>query len=236
MDNNLDFNIQTYHRIYLTDELWISINDTLISTWIIGGILIIFAIIARIKIKNFKPVPETRFQNIIEAMVEGFDNFVAGVMTRKYAFLGNWFFGVFMFLVFANISGIFGLRPPTADFATTYPIALTTVILMQYMGIRYNMKKGEYVREFFRPVFLFAPLNVISEFSRSISLSLRLFGNMAGGLIVMGLIYGLFPWFLSIGIPGGLSIYFDIIVGALHAFMFVVLSMYFIMMKVPQED
>jgi F-type H+-transporting ATPase subunit a len=232
----MDFNIQAYGRIPITDWFWITITDTLISTWIVGAILIALAVVVRIKVKNFKPVPETRFQNIIEMMVEGFDNFVKGVMTEKYSYFGAWFFGLFLFLVVANISGIFGMRPPTADFAATYPWALTTVSLMQVIGIRHNMKKGEYIKEFFRPFPLFMPLNLVSEFSRSISLSLRLFGNMVGGLIVMGLIYGLFPWFLTIGIPGALSIYFDIIVGALHAFIFIILSMYFMMMKVPQED
>ncbi|MCL2855651.1 MAG: F0F1 ATP synthase subunit A [Defluviitaleaceae bacterium] len=232
----MDFNIQEHARIYITDDFWISINDTLISTWIVGGILIIFAIIARIKIRKFKAVPETRFQNIIEALVEAFENMTTGVMTKKYAYFGSWFFGLLMFLMFSNISGIFGMRPPTADFATTFPLAFTTVILMQFMGIRHNMKKGEYIKEFFRPVPIFMPLNLVSDFSKSISLSLRLFGNMVGGLIVMGLIYGLFPFFATIGIPGALSIYFDIAVGALHAYIFVLLSMYFIMSKAPASD
>ena len=232
----MNFDIQVRHRLYITDNFFINITDTLFSTWIVGAILIALAIVVRIKFKNFKPVPETRFQNIIEFIVEAFDNFITGIMTKKYAYFGNWFFGLFMFLLVANISGIFGLRPPTADFATTYPLALTTVILMQVIGIRHNMKKGEYIKEFFRPFPLFMPLNVIGEFSRSISLSFRLFGNMVGGLIVIGLIYGLFPRLLTIGIPGALSLYFDIAVGALHAFIFVTLSMYFMMMKVPQED
>jgi len=232
----MNFDIQENGRIYITDNFWISINDTLIATWLIGAILIAFAIVARIKIKKFKDVPETRFQNVIEALVEAFDNMVTGVMTKKYSYFGAWFFGLVLFLMVSNISGIFGMRPPTADFATTFPMALTTVILMQFMGIRHNMKKGEYVKEFFRPVFIFMPLNIVSDLSKSVSLSLRLFGNMVGGLIVMGLIYGLFPFIATIGIPGVLSLYFDIAVGALHAYIFVLLSMYFIMSKAPAED
>jgi len=208
------------------------------STWIIGLVLIVFAIIARIKIKKFTPVPTTKFQNIMELLVETFDNFVVSIMTKKYSYFGGWFFGLFIFIMFANISGIFGLRPPTADFAMTYPLALTTVILIQFMGIRYNMKKGEYLKEIFmRPIpIVFAPLNIIAEFARSISLSLRLFGNVVGGLILMGLVYGLFPWFMTLGIPAFLSLYFDLAIGLLHALLFVVLSMYFMMMKAPQAD
>jgi len=232
----MNFDIQARWRLYITDNIWINITDTTISTWIVGAVLILLAVVVRVKLKKFKPVPETRFQNIIEALVEFFDNHVTTIMTKKYAHFGAWFFGLFLFLLLANISGIFGLRPPTADFATTFPLAFTTVILMQVIGIRYNMKKGEYVKEFFRPVFIFFPLNVASDISRSISLSLRLFGNMLGGLVLMGLIYGLFPRFVQIGVPGALSLYFDLFVGALHAFIFVTLSMYFLMMKVPETD
>ncbi|MCL2575165.1 MAG: F0F1 ATP synthase subunit A [Defluviitaleaceae bacterium] len=230
------FDIQAYGRWNITDNIWINITDTTISTWIVGAVLIALAIIVRIKMKKFKPVPESRFQNIIEALVEFFDNHVTSIMTKKYAHFGAWFFGIFLFLLLSNISGIFGMRPATADLAVTFPIAFITVILMQVMGIRYNMKKGEYIREFFRPVFIFFPLNVISDLSRSVSLSLRLFGNMFGGLVLMGLVYALFPRVLTIGIPGFLSLYFDLFVGALHAFIFITLSMYFLMMKAPQEE
>jgi F-type H+-transporting ATPase subunit a len=229
----IDFNITEHARLFGV----IPITDTLISTWIIGAALIALAIVTRVKIKKFTDVPTTGFQNIIEAIVEAFDNFVVSVMTKRYSYFGAWFFGLFLFIMVANISGIFGLRPPTADFAMTFPLALTSVIFIQFMGIRYNMKRGEYLKDLLlRPVFIFAPLNILSELSRSVSLSLRLFGNMVGGLILMGLMYGLFPWFLTIGIPGFLSLYFDIAIGLLHALLFVVLSMYFMMMKAPKED
>ncbi|MCL2169234.1 MAG: F0F1 ATP synthase subunit A [Defluviitaleaceae bacterium] len=234
----MDFGIRAFHRWYITDYFFITITETVIAMWIIGALLIALAIIVRIKLKKFKDVPETRFQNIVETIVETFDNFVTNTMTPKYAHFGNYFFGLFAFILLSNLSGLFGLRPPTADFAMTYPLALTTVILVQFMGIRYNMKKGEYLKEIFlRPVpIIFAPLNIIGEFSRSISLSLRLFGNIVGGLIVMSLIYSLFPWWLQLGPPGALAIYFEFIVGALHAFIFVMLSMLFMMMKAPQTD
>ena len=229
----MNFDNLGYWRLYFSENVFITINDTVISTWIIGLILIALAIVVRVKIKNFKEVPDTKFQNVIEAIVEAFDNYVTGIMTKEYSYFANWFFGVFMFFFISNIFGIFGLRPPTADLATTFAMGFSTVVLMQIIGIRHNK---EYVRDFFRPFPLFMPLNLVSDFSKSISLSIRLFGNMLGGLIIMALVYELLPWFMTIGFPGVLSLYFDIFVGALHAFIFITLSMYFMMMKAPAQD
>jgi F-type H+-transporting ATPase subunit a len=230
----MDLYNRGYFRIFFTDNITITVNDTLIATWIIGAILIALAIIVRIKIKKFKDVPETKFQNIIELIVEMFYNMVVDLMGKKYAHFGNWFFGVFLFVWFANLSGVVGLRPPTADLATTLGLAVTTVVLIQFSGMRYSKK--EYWLDFLRPVFIFLPLNIMGEASRIISLSVRLFANIFSGLIMIGLIHYLFPWFLRIGIPGALSIYFDIFVGSLHAYLFVLLSMMFIRLKAPMED
>lgn len=225
---------QGYARFYFTENIFITLNDTLISTWIIGAALITLAVIVRIKMQNFKPVPETKFQNAIEALVEIFENHVTSIMTKRYAYYGSWFFGLFLFFLASNFIGIVGLRPPTADLAATYAMGFTTVVFMQVIGIKHQ--KWRHLTDFFKPFPLFMPLNIISDFSRSISLSIRLFGNIMGGLVIMGLVYYMLPWFLTLGPPAVLSLYFDIFVGALQAFIFVTLSMYFMMMKAPMED
>jgi len=230
----MNFDNAGYFRIYFSDYVFITINDTLITTWVIGAVLIALAIVVRMKIKKFKEVPETKFQNIVEAIVETFDNYVVGIMTRKYSQFGNWFFGVFMFLLLSNVVGITGLRNPTADLAVTFALAFSTVVLMQYIGIRYNGVR--HFKDWMSPIFLFAPINIISDLTKSISLSLRLFINILSGLILMSLIYYLLPWFLSVALPIPFSLAFDIFFGILQAYIFVTLSMFFLMMKVPQED
>ena len=230
----MNFENSRYFRIYFSDYLFISINDTLVSTWAIGAALIVLAVIVRLKIKNFKEIPETKFQNIMEAIVEIFNNHVTGIMTKKYSQFGSWFFGVFMFLLLSNIIGITGLRNPTADLAVPFALALTTVFLMQYIGIKYN--GVQHFKDWLSPIFLFAPLNILSDLVKSVSLSMRLFINILSGLILMHIIYYMLPWFASIGPPGLFSLFFDVAIGALQAYLFVTLSMFFLMMKVPKED
>ena len=231
----MDFENRAHGRIYIGENFWITITDTLISTWIIGGLLILLAIVVRLKLKSFKDVPTGKFQNIVETLVETFENFAVGILTKKYAYFSGWFFGVFLFVLVSNISGIFGLRPPTLDFATVFPLAVTTVLLVQFMGLRHNMKGGAYIKDFFRPFPLFMPINLMGEVANSLSLSLRLFGNLLGGTIIMSLVFNALPTFFTFAVPGVLALYFDIFVGALHALIFVMLSMFFIMGKAPEE-
>jgi len=221
----LDINIKIHGIVKIGGiEVWIT--DTVISTWIIMGVLIAFAIIVRIKIRKFKEVPKG-FQNIVESLVELFDNYLQSTVGDKLMFLGNWFFTVFAFVLISNISGIIpGIRPPTADWSLTVALAIVTFILIHVMGVKY--RKGEYVKSLFQPMFLFFPINVIGELARTISISFRLFGNMLAGLIMMSLLYAMAPLIARFVFPAALHAYFDLFAGILQTYIFVTLSLSFI--------
>jgi len=221
----LNFDIKNHAVLYLGNiEIWIT--DTMISTWIIMGILIAFAIVVRIKLHKFNEVPKG-FQNVVEALVETFENYLRTTVGDKLMFLGNWFFTVFIFILISNLSGLIpGMRPPTADWSMTVGLALVTFVMIQAMGAKY--RKGEYVKSLFEPMFLFFPINVIGELARPISISFRLFGNMLAGLIMMSLIYSLFPIFARFVIPAALHVYFDLFSGVLQTYIFCTLSLSFI--------
>ena len=211
-------------------DIWIT--DTMVSTWIIMGILIVLAVIVRIKVRNFKDVP-TGFQNVIEALVETFEGYLRTTIGDKLMFLGNWFFTLFIFILLSNLSGLFpGMRTPTADWSMTFGLALITFLLIQIMGIKY--RKSGYLKALFAPLPwwcplpIFLPINVIGELARPISLSFRLFGNMLAGLIMMSLIYALTPVFTQFLIPSALHAYFDVFSGVLQSYIFVTLSMTFV--------
>ena len=227
MDEALNFDIVN-HAVLRIGGLEIWITDTMIATWVIMGVLIAFALIARAKMKKFSDVPRG-FQNIVEMIVEVFDGYVRGMAGEKLAFLGYWFFTVFLFILFSNLSGILfvdTIRPPTADWSMTFALALVTVVLIQVMGIRYQGR--EYLKSFIKPYVFFFPINIIGEIARPISLSFRLFGNILSGLIVMALVYNVTPIFLRFGIPAALHIYFDLFAGILQTYIFVTLGLTFI--------
>lgn len=221
----MDFNNKVLHVFHIGGvDVWIT--QTVVSTWIIMGILVAFAVIVRIKLRKFKEIPETNFQNIVETMVETFENFVKNSAGDRVSYIGNWFFMVFAFILTSNLSGLIGLKPPTSDWNTTFALALATFFLIEYAGFRHQGRK--YAKNFINP------MNIIGELARPVSLSFRLFGNVLSGVILMGLFYALTPIFVQFVIPSALHAFFDVFVGAIQTYIFTVLSLTFI--GVAAED
>ena len=137
---------------------------------------------------------------------------------------------LFLLLIVSNISGLLGLRPPTADYGVTLPLGLISFTLIQYNNIKYN-KAGAFT-SLFQPLPLLFPINLIGEIAVPISLSLRLFGNVLSGTVIMGLLYGLL-YKITWGWPGILHVYFDLFSGCIQAYVFAMLTMVFIKDKVP---
>jgi len=212
-------------------EVWIT--QTLINTWIIMGVLILFALIVRSKLRKFEEVPG-KFQNLVETIIEAFDKFVKDTVgDERLMFLGNWFFAAFFFILFSNLSGLVGMRPPTADWATTFAYALGTFALIQIVGLKFKGK--QYLKTFIEPNFVFLPLNLIGELARPISLSFRLFGNVLAGMILITLFYTLVPIVAQFFLPIPLHAFFDIFSGTLQTYIFIALSMTFIAATVATD-
>ena len=218
----MDFNVRNFAAFEIFGvEVWLT--QSMVNMYIVMLILIAFAIVVRIKI-TYTNSPKG-LQNVVEAIVEAFDRFVRNSAGERLAFLGHWFFAVFFFVLLSNIGGVF-FRPPTADWAVTFPLALVSFFLIQTMALRYNTK--EYLKGLIAPFPIFLPLNIIGELARPVSLSFRLFGNILAGMILMSLLYNMAPWFIRIGIPVPLHAYFDLAMGTLQAYIFTVLSLSFI--------
>lgn len=238
----MDFNIHVAKVINIGGlEIWIT--ESMINSWIICSILILFAIGVRIAMRSPKKIPDT-FQNIMEFIVSALDDFAVSTMGEKGKRFGSFYGSMLIFIFICNISGLLigpniarplpgdpkvlftFMRPPTADFAVTFSLALITFMMIQGFGIK---EKGvlTWLKGFTEPMWGLTPLNLIGELANPISLSFRLFGNILGGTIIMGLYYNL-PWYALVGIPVVLHGYFDIFAGVLQAFIFVMLSMTFV--------
>jgi len=203
------------------------VTQSILGTWIVMAVLIIFTLVVRSKMKNFKETPKPgSLQNVIELAVESMDNLAGTSLGEGLHWLGAYFFGVFAYILLCNYSGLFKLRPPTADLATTLALALNTFALIHVLGI--VRRKGGYFKDYLKPIFLFLPMNIVGELSRPLSLSFRLFGNILGGTIMLDLLYVSLPALFRIALPTPIHVYLDIFVGALQAYIFCVLSMTFI--------
>ncbi|WP_143321792.1 FoF1 ATP synthase subunit a [Clostridium sp. HBUAS56010] len=215
------------------DNLWIlniagievRITETIVNTWFIMLVLIVLAVIIRIRLRKFQTIP-SGFQNVIEAVIETFDHFVSNTLSEKLSYISPWFFTVFVFILSSSVFSVFGLRAPTADWATTFALAFASFMIMLFMGFRHQ--KANYLKSFFEPHFIFFPLNLVGELAKPVSLSFRLFGNMLSGTIILTLYYALTPVFVQFGIPSLLHALFDIIFGALQTYIFVIISLMYV--------
>lgn len=211
------------HTVYLT--------TTHISLLIVSLILIIFAIVVNIKVNKAKATDTPgMIQNIAELLVSTVDNMVKGIMGSEGRRFRNYICLLMIFLLFCNISGIFGLRAPTADYGVTLPLGIITFLLIHINGVKKNHSK--HFTDLFRPSPLLFPINLIGEVAVPLSLSLRLFGNVLSGTVMMGLIYGLLSPPVTTGIPALLHVYFDIFSGCIQAYVFCMLTMVYINDKI----
>jgi F-type H+-transporting ATPase subunit a len=226
ISNEPDFYI---HELYPLDFFGntVYITTTHVCTLIVLVTIAILAICARRSVlKTREGEVPTKFATGVEIAISTLVNFVNGTMGKAGKKYINYIGALFVFVFFSNISGLFALRPPTADYGTTLCIALITFVMIQYAAIRYQ-KWGAF-KSLFEPIFLFFPINVISEFATPVSLSLRLFGNILAGTVMMALYYGMLPIFFKFGIPSALHVYFDLFSGAIQAYVFCMLTMTFV--------
>ena len=145
----------------------------------------------------------------------------------------NYIGSLFLFLLISNISGLLGLRPPTADYGVTFPLGIITFVLIQYNNIKWN--KFRAFTDLFQPIPVLFPIKLIGELAVPFSISLRLFGNVVSGTVIMALIYGLLSK-VAILWPGILHAYFDIFSGAIQTYVFCMLRMVFITQKIPEKN
>jgi F-type H+-transporting ATPase subunit a len=195
----------------------------IIYSWVVMIILIVLGIIGA---KSVTLVP-SKLQNVLEIIISGIEEFTIEITGEE----GRWLFPllatVFIYIFFCNIMGLFpGFFPPTANLNTTLSCALVVVLFTHVIGIKYHGAK--YIKHFLGPVWwmipLILPIEIIGHLARILSLSFRLFGNMMGHELVLGILFmlaGLFFAPLPIMVLG-------IFVALVQAFVFYLLSvMYF---------
>lgn len=206
------------------------LTTTHVSLLIIMLIIIAFAIVANRALKKADPNKTPgMFVNILEYLVETFDGLTKANMGEKHGYkFSNYIGTLFIFIILSNISGLFGLRPPTADYGITLSLALITFVLIHYNGFKYQ--KIGHVTNLFKPLLL-TPINIIGEIATPLSMSLRLFGNILSGTVMLGLVYGLIPKVILRFMPpilAPLHFYFDLFSGAIQTYVFCMLTMVFI--------
>ena len=222
--DDIDFMIHGVFSYELFGQtLWITTSHVCIAVVFLVLLLFIFA--ANRAIKKGTEIP-TGFQNVVELIVEKLDGMIDSTMGKSAPAFRNYIGTIFIFILVCNISGLFGLRPPTADYGTTLALGLMTFTLITFNKFKHKGAKGV-LKGLCDPWPIWAPINVIGDVAVPISLSLRLFANVLSGVVMMALIYGLLGWIAVIW-PAALHVYFDLFSGCIQTYVFCMLTMTYI--------
>ena len=206
-----------------------AIQVELIYSLIIMVCLGIFFVYAGKKVALADPTVKPKgIVLVCETGIEMVYNYMKSIMPSQFEKNYYPYFAMmFVYLIVANLSGLIGFDAPTSNYSITLAITLITFILIQYNAFK---KKGgfTYIKELIWP-----PTNILSAVSPLISLSMRLFGNILSGTILMGLVYQFTGWLSGMIIPFNflgpilapvLHAYFDVFAGCIQTLVFVTLS------------
>jgi F-type H+-transporting ATPase subunit a len=218
----------------------IPVSNSTVMMWIIMAVLIVLSLVFT---RNLKTIPKGR-QNVAEIVVETINKILKGNMGGHGRDFAPYFGTVLLFLIVSNMSGIldiiptgedlyritgnrafesfnFTFTPPTKDFNVTLAFAVMTVLLVLFAGIRYKGFAG-WLKSFVKPTPIMLPFHILDYATRTLSLSLRLFGNILAGFIIMEMVYAGSVFLLPImPIASG---FFDLFDAGLQAYIFVFLS------------
>jgi len=201
----------------------IEVGSSMLVAWGAMVLLILIAVVLRIfVIPKFKDVPN-RFQMLLEMMVDGVRNYTHTNLHKGAEGLAPYVFTVALYIISMGLTELFGLRPPLADLSMTAGLALISFFLIFAYAIRYRGVWGT-IKSFGHPKVFMAPITIITDLVKPLSLACRLFGNMLGGLIVMELLYSV----CAPVIPAFFSIYFDLFHMLMQTYIFLTLTMAFI--------
>ncbi len=203
-------------------KVWIT--TTHVSLLIIVILILVLAFLANRKFKKAKAEDTPGvFQNILELGIEKLDAMVEGSMGANASRFRNYIGTIFVFIILCNLAGVLGLRSPTADYGVTLPLGLLSFLLIQINAFRHQ--KLHYFKSLAEPYAFLLPSNIIGEVSVPISLSLRLFGNVLSGTMILSLWYSMIPWFAKIPVSPFLHAYMDLFSGCIQTYVFSMLTM-----------
>ncbi|HLR24019.1 MAG TPA: F0F1 ATP synthase subunit A [Pseudogracilibacillus sp.] len=221
---------------------WLSVNLSNIMMIIVTAAIVLILSVLGARKLQMKP---TGAQNVMEWILDFVKGIVNDAMDWK---TGKTFLPLaitlFTFILVGNLLGVIttGIvndevwwKSPTADPGITLTLSSMVIILSHYYGIKMRGTK-HYLKTYVTPVWFLFPIKIVEEFANTLTLGLRLFGNLFAGEVLLGLLVGLTTTSGILGIFGVFPFLawqgFSVFIGGIQAFIFTMLSMVYISNKV----
>ncbi|KGX86445.1 F0F1 ATP synthase subunit A [Pontibacillus litoralis] len=224
---------------------WLDFNLSNILMITIASLIVFIIAVASTRTLQRKP---RGMQNFMEWIIDFVKGIIGSTMDwktgRVFLPLG---LTLLLYIFVSNILGVMTMvtydhtlwwKSPTSDPGITLTLATMVVVLSHYYGIKLK-GFGEYGKDFFRPMPFLFPLKIIEEFANTLTLGLRLYGNIFAGEILLGLLVtmgaGSVGGFFGAIIPTLAWQGFSVFIGGIQAFIFTMLTMVYISHKVSTD-
>lgn len=200
---------------------FVTINATLVYSWMIMALLVVGSLYITRNLSTDQTV--SRWQNVMEVIIIGIRSEIREMVREGaddyLAFIGT----LFLFILASNLfTFIPGYVAPTSSLTTTAALAILVFFAVPIYGIA---KQGilAYFKEYFQPNFIFFPFHVMGEFSRTLALAVRLFGNLMSHEKVVAILLAVTPLVFPVVMQ-----VLGLLIGLIQAYIFAVLAMVYI--------
>lgn len=198
-----------------------TLNATIVFTWMVMAFLVIIAWFATRRLPVEPPL--SRWQNLLEIIVtyirEQIREITLQQPDRYLPFLGT----LFLFIAVSNTLAIVpGYSPPTGSLSTTAALAICVFLAVPVYGIAELGFIG-YLRHYSQPTVFMIPFHIINELSRTLSMAVRLFGNIMSGSMILAILLSITPLFVPIVME-----VLGMLIGLVQAYIFAVLATVYI--------
>jgi len=195
----------------------IHLNATIVFTWVVMAVLVAVSLIATRPIKGGLKV--SRWQMLLETLVESMKSEIRQITqnepARYLVFLGS-------LILFISVSNMLNVVPfysaPTESLSTTAALTFCVLVAAPIYGISRQGLWG-YLKTYAYPVPLMLPFNIISDVSRAVAMSVRLFGNVLSGTLVGAMMLSIIPFIFPIVMN-----VLELLIGQIQAYIFTVLA------------
>jgi len=199
----------------------LEVNATIVNTWIVMALLVGASMVIT---RNLRAdVPPDRWRTALEVIVKAIQGQL-GEITRNSARHAMYFAGtLFLFIALSNLLLVIpGFAPPTSSLSTTAALALSVLVAVPLFGIA-SSGVGRYLKRYIEPSVVMLPFNIIGEFSRGISLAIRLYGNVMSGAVIAAILLGVAPFFFPVVMD-----MLGLLTGLIQAYIFAILATVYI--------
>lgn len=211
----------TTDEIILYRHGFIVLNATLVYTWVV---MLLLTVMSWLVTRNISLTHRrSRWQNALEVIVGYIRSQAREIGGQGADFYVPFVGTLFLFIALANLLDVVpGWHAPTGSLSTTMALAICVAVHVPILGIREQGLLG-YLRHYVSPSVVMLPLHIVSEFSRTLALAVRLFGNIMSGGMIVGILLAIVPFFFPVAMQ-----VLGLLTGIIQAYIFAILATVYI--------